>query len=154
MRCKLAAHYGTPCSVGFGGASGGGADSVITPHELLSEAKIIACPTCNVAVTKQKGCNHITCTQRVPGTTLACDTDFCFSCGMRIMDVASHYTLSGCKQFVHDVVTETNRMLARITAARETGKAPVSGRRVDRVVVDAALDLLGSAPFAQRVCDL
>ena len=98
VRCKLAAHYGTPCSVGFGGASGGGADSVITPHELLSEAKIIACPTCNVAVTKQKGCNHITCTQRVPGTTLACDTDFCFSCGMRIMDVASHYTLSGCKR--------------------------------------------------------
>ena len=56
------------------------------------------CPTCLVYIQKSTGCNHMTCNR--------CETEFCYNCGGRYIDLGiidhdSHLNVWGCSNNYH-----------------------------------------------------
>lgn len=121
-------------------------------QDLLSEAKMTVCTQCKAPVTKDAGCNHITC---------ACGRHFCFLCGVTLdhLDPAAHYRAPGvlCTHMSpQSVEAETERMIIVIRKAVGTGLTPVFGRPLTPEIAEAAVGVLTTQlnPLAQALTDL
>ena len=99
LRCVGVFHPGKVCPAAL-------RSNEITPHTLLTEAKIQRCPNvkCGIATTKSGGCNHMMCDK--------CRTDWCWSCGLAIHDtIAKHYENSKtCFHFHYSPGSEMRRI--------------------------------------------
>ena len=136
-RCRRAAHFGYPCPDILMVSRHG----VMGVSDLLSEAKIVKCPTCGIPITKGPGCNHMKC-GNLTGAQTPCGTDFCFLCGERInagADMSIHYNtcLAGHQDSSLDV--ERRRLRHVLQKCRATLKSPLTETPLTMDVVDCAL---------------
>ncbi len=156
VQCGETSHPGEVCVVKLLARDGSNAMNVA---DLLTEVKTVACPTCGVMVSKTEGCNHMTCTNRLPGTDTLCNTDFCYLCSKKLVrdNVGLHYSENGgtCLQF-EDISpeSETTRMANLIRTTISTGVSPFSKRKVTEEVALAAISLLSRGRFVQDLTDL
>jgi hypothetical protein len=131
-QCGGAAHPGVVCL--------GRLHFSQTPQEVLSAAKIQACPQCAAPTVKNQACNHITCDQ--------CGDHWCWACGQQLSrnDITAHYrsVSPGCEAY--SSATELARMRTSITGWVRDGS-------VSLPVATAALELLDSV-YMQTEGDL
>jgi hypothetical protein len=101
VQCLTPVHFGVVCPAAQAASQ--------RPENILTEAKMQACPACATNTIKDDGCNHMTC---------KCGCQWCWVCGHALPTPAeSHYQLpSPCSQFMYSRNTETTRIRARIEA--------------------------------------
>ena len=150
MQCNGMSHPGVACiATTLNDVVNGDA---ISASDLVSECSdVVPCPSCKTPFSKTTGCNHMTCTKRVPGTLERCGTHFCYTCGERVEIrpglLLQHYSGGRC---VHDVgggvgltaALALRRTEQSIQYARESGTSPITRRSVSAAVAAAALLLL------------
>ena len=92
-----------PCPQGSGGAC------VSAPEVVLNEAKMQLCPGCAQSITKDGGCNHMSCTQ--------CGTHWCWTCGdvVPLDGVTAHFKPPRtCSSFSYGRESETERIRSNV----------------------------------------
>jgi hypothetical protein len=161
--CLGAAHYGVVCPRTL--ATTCQAMGTLGVAELLSETKIVKCPTCSAPFKKEQGCNHMTCTNVVAtggagAPPSPCNTNFCYLCGIKIQgstDIVDHYERCIAMHRQYDLDVETYRMVGILQKCKRTKVSPLSQTPVTLDVIEAAISSLtggGCAAFAQTEADL
>jgi hypothetical protein len=142
--CMDILHPGLVCPVAL--ARGAGGSDTVSVADLLSEAKLVPCPSCRAPITKDSGCNHMTCRQP-DSRGVPCGTDFCFLCGdaISVQDIGAHYaTMCYGPHQRHTVDMERARMRRVLLRSRASLKSPYTNRPVLMEVVDLALASLSN----------
>lgn len=146
MQCRGPAHFGVACS---STALTSRVSGVMGVADLLSEAKIVRCPSCGVSITKSRGCNHMTCKNLVrPETT--CDTDFCYFCGEifgQMTGLAGHFATCLARHTDEGPEVELKRLRHILEKCRVTLRSPLTDTPLTQDVVECALAAVAPNSF-------